>query len=110
MLLARSTGKEPSVGLALASFFLYETPRITSNTSLPRCHFHDDGIAGSVGAPSTAHSSGMGWFLSSVENAPLNADHIISSRILATASGASANWSNFSKKVSSFIQQSRRWR
>ena len=33
-----------------------------------------------------------------------------SSRIFATASGASANWSNFSKNVSSFIQQSRRWR
>ncbi len=33
-----------------------------------------------------------------------------SSRIFATALGASANWSNFLKKVSSFIEQSRRWR
>ena len=41
---------------------------------------------------------------------PCTASCSTSSRIFATASGASANWSNFSKKVSSFIQQSRRWR
>ena len=54
----------------------------------------------------SAGSSTRSWATSF----PRTAKFITSSRIFATASGASANWSNFSKKVSRFISRTRRWR